>query len=166
MNVGPNFLHLVLLVGAAACVALTLRELGQRPMSLQRAAAPAFVAGACALVFFLLKVANGHPAWTFGAALAAGFAGGVVRGFTLKLQIDHMYAVVRLPRARGSMLVALFLLGAVLLDIGGAITGVAGSPFRLVAPDVAAACSGILAGRMLPIAMRWRSETHVDLRRM
>ena len=166
MNVGPNLLHLVLLFCAVSCVVLTLREVSNRPLPLQRLAAPALVAAACALVFLFLKVGIGRPPWTYGAALAAGLAGGTVRGFTLKLQVDHMFSIARLPRARGSLLVGFFLVGAVLLEIGGALAGAAGAPFRLVAPDIAAACAGVLAGRMTAIAIRWRWEPHVELRRM
>jgi hypothetical protein len=73
-----------------------------------------------------------------------------------------MFARVRLPRARGSFLVALALVGAVLLEIGGALAGASGTPFRLVAPEIAAACAGMLTGRAVAIAMRWRGTPHID----
>ena len=73
-----------------------------------------------------------------------------------------MFARVRLPRARGSFLVALALVGAVLLEIGGALAGTSGTPFRLVAPEIAAACAGMLTGRAVAIAMRWRGTPHID----
>lgn len=166
MNVGPSLFHLVLLAGAICCFALTLREVRHRPLTSWRLVAPVLAAAACALVFFLLKVGTGQPPWTFGAALAAGLAVGAARGFTLKLQADHVSGMIRLPSARGSLLVAFFMVGAVLIEMGGAFAGVAGTDFRLVAPDVAALCAGILAGRVMAIAIRWHREPHVDLRRM
>jgi len=76
-----------------------------------------------------------------------------------------MFDKVRLPRARDSFLVALALVAAVLLEIGGAFAGPSGLPFRLVAPDIAAACAGMLTGRAMAIAVRWWGAPHVDLHR-
>jgi hypothetical protein len=50
----------------------------------------------------------------------------------------------------------------VLLEIGGALAGTSGTPFRLVAPEIAAACAGMLTGRAVAIAMRWRGTPHID----
>lgn len=102
----------------------------------------------------------------FGAALGAGLAIGVLRGLTLQLQVDHMFDKVRLPRARASFLVALALIGAVVLDVIGALLGAQGMLLRLIAPEIAAACAGMLTGRALAIALRWRRAPHIDLHRM
>jgi hypothetical protein len=121
---------------------------------------------ACALVFLLFHVGAGQPLWMFTTALGAGLAIGILRGSTLELQVDQMLDKVRLPKARGSFLVALVLLGAVLLEIGGALFGSSVISFRLAAPEIAAACGGMLAGRAVAIAIRWRRAPHVDLHRM
>jgi hypothetical protein len=166
VTVGPNLLHLVLLACALPCARYTLSEMRHRPLPRGRLAAPALLAMACALVFLLFHLGSQRPPWIFAAALAAGLAIGALRGVTLLLQVDHTFDKVRLPRARGSFLVALGLVAAVLLEIGGSFTGPAGRPFRLIAPEIAAACAGMLTGRALAIAMRWRGAPHVDLHRL
>ena len=166
MTAGPNLLHLVLLACALPCARYTLSEMRHRPLPRGRLAAPALLAVACALVFLLFHLGSHRPPWLFAAALAAGLAIGALRGFTLQLQVDHMFDKVRLPRARGSFLVALGLVAAVMLEIGGSFAGPNGLPFRLIAPESAAACAGMLTGRAMAIAMRWRGAPHVDLHRL
>jgi hypothetical protein len=166
VNFGPNLLHLVLLACALPCARYTLSETRHRPLPRWRLTAPALLAMPCALVFLFFHVAAQQPPWIFVAALAGGLAVGILRGITLELQVDHMFDKVRLPRARGSFLVALALLGAVLLEIGGALVGPSAAFLRLAAPEIAAACAGMLAGRAMAIAMRWRRAPHVDLHRM
>ncbi len=102
----------------------------------------------------------------FAAALAAGLAVGMRLGLVLQLQVDHMFDKVRLPRARGSFLLALALMAAVMLEIGGSLAGPTGLPFRLIAPEIAALCAGMLTGRAIAIAMRWRGAPHVGLYRL
>lgn len=166
VTLGPNLLHLVLLVCALPCARYTLSEMRHRPLPRGRLAAPAVLAMGCALVFLFLYLGSQRPLWVFAAALATGLAIGALRGFTLQLQVDHMFDKVRLPRARGSFLVAVGLVAAVLLEIGGSFAGPNGLPFRLIAPEIAAACAGMLTGRAMAIAMRWRGAPHVDLHRL
>jgi hypothetical protein len=158
----PNLLHIVLLGFAVMCAYFTLGEMNHRSLRRPRLFAPVLFAAACALVFLLFHLGAKQPQWVFGAVFVGGLVIGTVRGFTLPLQIDHMFARVRLPRARGSFLVALALVGAVLLEIGGAFAGASGTPFRLVAPEIAAGCAGMLTGRAVAIAMRWRGTPHID----
>jgi len=89
--IGPNLLHVVLLGFAAMCAYFTLGEMNHRSLRRQRLFAPVLFADACALVFLLFHLGTRQPQWVFGAALAAGLAIGTVRGFTLSLQIDHMF---------------------------------------------------------------------------
>lgn len=166
MTVGPNLLHLLLLACALPCARYTLSELRHRPLPRGRLAAPALLAMACALVFLLFHLGSQRPPWMFAAALTAGLAIGTLRGFTLQLEVDHMFDKIRLPRARGSFVVALGLVAAVMLEIGGSFAGDRGIPFRLIAPEIAAACAGMLTGRAMAIAMRWRGAPHVDLHRL
>ena len=88
---GPNLLHLVLLVCALPCARYTLSEMRHRPLPRGRLAAPALLAMACALVFLLFHLGSQRPPWIFIAALAGGLAIGALRGFTLQLQVDHMF---------------------------------------------------------------------------
>src|SRR4029450_4382499 len=165
VTVGPNVLHLALLACALPCARYTLSEMRHRPLPRGRLAAPALLAMAGALVLLLFQLGAQRPPWIFIAARAGGLAIGVLRGFPLQLQVDHMFDKVRLPRARGSFLVALGLVAAVLLEIGGSFAGANGLPFRLIAPEIAAACAGMLTGRAMAIAMRRRGAPHVDLHR-
>lgn len=73
---------------------------------------------------------------------------------------------MRLSRARGSFLVALALMAAVMLEIAGSSAGPSGLPFRLIAPEIAAACAGMPTGWAIAVAMRWRGAPHVDLHRL
>jgi hypothetical protein len=166
VTVGPNLLHLVLLVCALPCARYTLSEMRHRPLPRGRLAAPALLALACALVFLLFHLGSQRPAWTFAVAFTGGLAIGALRGFTMQLQVDHMFDKVRLPRARGSFLVSLGLVAAVMLEIGGSFAGPNGLPFRQIAPEIAVACAGMLTGRAMAIAMRWRGAPHVDLHRL
>lgn len=164
--IGPNLLHLVLLGCALPCARYTFGEVRHRPLPRGRLAAPVLLAGACAMVFLLFHLGNRQPAWTFAASMFAGLIIGAVRGATIRLEIDHMFEKVRLPRASGSLVVALVLVGTVLLEIGGAFVGSAALPIREYAPEIAAACAGILTGRAMAIAIRWRGTPHVDLHRL
>jgi hypothetical protein len=166
VTAGPNLLHLLLLALALPCARYALSEMRHRPLPRGRLAAPALLSMGCALVFLLFHLGAQQPPWMFGVALATGLAIGLLRGMTLQLQVDHMFDKVRLPRARASFLVALALVGAVLLDILGALLGSKGLPLRMVAPGIAAVCAGMLTGRALAIALRWRRAPHIDLHRM
>ena len=130
-----------------------------------RLAAPVLFALACALVFLLFHLGAREPAWTFFAAIGAGLLLGAARGLTLPLEVDHMFEKVRLPRAHGSLFVALCLIAAVLVEIGGAFLGTMATPVREFVPQIAALCAGILTGRACAIAFRWRRAPHIDLHR-
>lgn len=100
--------------------------------------------------------------------MAAGMTGavvGLVRGLTLKIEVDHMFDKVRLPRARGSFALALVLLGAVVLEVVGSFRGPVHLLYREFAPEVSAFCTGVLAVRAIAIRLRWRWVPYVDLRR-
>jgi hypothetical protein len=97
--------------------------------------------------------------------MGIGLAAGGAHGFTLPLEVDHMFERARLPRARGAIVVVLCLVGIVLLDIGGALLGEAALPLRHILPELAALCAGFLAGRVAAIAARWQRAPHVDLHR-
>jgi hypothetical protein len=165
VTVAPNVLHVLLLALALACARFTLSELRHRSLTRSRLMAPAGLALACALVFLFFQVGSHRTPWMLAAALLGGLGLGALRGFTMRLEVDHMYERARLPRARGSFLVALALVLAVLIEIGGAFVGPAALPFRLAAPEIVAACAGILTGRLFAIILRWKGAPHVALSR-
>ena len=165
MTVAPNVLHVLLLVFALACARFTLSEWRHRSLTRSRLIAPVGLALACALVFLFFQAGSHRPPWLLAVALIGGLGLGALRGFTMRLEVDHMYERARLPRARGSFMVALALVLAVLIEIIGAFVGPAALLFRLAALEIAAACAGILTGRVFAIIVRWKGAPHVALSR-
>lgn len=163
--VAPNLLHILLLGLALLCVRFTVRETRHRAMTPWQLALPPLLAGGCALVLLFFSIGAHQPPLVFALAAGGGLAVGALRGLTTRLEIDHMFDVLRLPRARGVLVVALVVLGAVLLEAGSALAGGCRGPLCLVAPGLAAAGAGLLAGRAASVAARWRRAPHVDLRR-
>ena len=160
-----NLLHLALALGAVAAVYLALRETRGRVMRHTRLGALPLVAILLALILLLFQLAAKQPAWMFAVPFAAGLAGGGVRGATMKLQVDQNWHLVRPTGRRALIWVSLAFPVAVALEIGGAVAGPPGKPWRLAAAEVAILCAGLIVGRALVLAVRlWRAP-HVDLRR-
>ncbi len=162
---GPNLLHLALIALALPCVRFTLNEARHRALPRLRLYAPPLLAVACAVVFLGIDLGAKAPLWRVGLLAVAGFAMGAIRGFTLRLEVDHDFQKVRLPRARGSFMIALALLGAVLLEVGGAFAGEPATALRQLASEIAVACAAMLTGRALAIRVRWNRAPYVNLRR-
>lgn len=160
-----NLLHLALALGSVAAVYLALQETRGRVMRPTRLGALPLVAMALALILLLFQLAARQPPWMFALAFAAGLAGGGIRGATMKLQVDQNWRLVRPTGRRALIWVSLALPVAVALEIGGAVAGEPGLPWRLAAAALAILCAGLIVGRALVLAVRrWRAP-HVDLRR-
>lgn len=127
--------------------------------------APPLSSVGVAAAFLLIHLGTRQSAWTFAAAGFVGLAVGLVRGLTLKIEVDHMFDKVRLPRARGSFVLALVLLGAVALEVIGAFMGPVHVLYREFAPEIAAFCAGVFTFRAMAIRIRWRRVPYVDLHR-
>ncbi len=165
MKLGLNFLHLVLLVSAVACVRLCVGELRSRCVRRSRLAWPALLALVCAAIFLLFHVGLRQPPWVFGLALAIGVTAGAASGFPVALEVDHMFERVRLPAARVTLVAAALLGLAVVMEAAGSLLPPSGAFLRLAAPPLAAACAGFLAGRSVVISLRCRRAPHVVLHR-
>jgi len=85
-----NLLHLLLVLGAAGCVRLALREIRGRSMSRSRLFLLPLLAMAMAFVFLLFFLATHQPPWMFVAALVLGLLAGAARGITMALRFDQM----------------------------------------------------------------------------
>ena len=155
-----TLVHVLLAVGAGACVYFALREIRRRYVSIWRLFVPAFLGAFVAAGMFLAQVIAKEPPWIFGVAFLAGFAIGGVRGFTTAMHIDMYMAQVRDRSAgrRALLWVPVLLALAVCVEIAGAILGPAFAEVRLSAALVAAACAGMLAGRALVMSVRLLSR--------
>jgi FtsH-binding integral membrane protein len=164
-----NLLHLVLVICAAACVYVALLDVrADRPTGPWRLALLPAWAMLPALILVLFQLATRQSPWLLAAPFVVGLAAGGLRGFTMLLQFDRNYRVVR-PKGRRVLLwVSLAVPVAVALEIAGSVVGRAtaiGAPLRLAGAELALLCAGLLVGRGLALAIRLLGAPHVDLRR-
>jgi hypothetical protein len=95
-------------------------------------------------------------------AMLVGFVIGRTRGWTMTVQVDRTWSLVRLPPALDGLAAAAGLVVFALIDFMSAALEEA-----IVAPDHVAAgaalCAGYLGGRALAVAVRARRAPHVEL---
>ena len=147
-----------------ACALASRREIEAKPMRLSHLYG-AFVAAALVALapfLFLSWTPGGLVVW--GLALAAGAAIGVMRGVVMRIQVDQMWSLIRLPQAQcGGLAVSLIGLLVVAL-IASRIAGPAGADYLPTLGAALAWCAGFLGGRALAIASRVRRAPHFELR--
>ena len=152
-----TLVHLLLVCAAAGCIYLSLREVRRRYISTWRLFAPAFLALFAGTILSLLQFAEHQPPWPFGAALAAGFVVGAIRGATIGIRHDMYRPQVNLTHA------AKLLLLWVSIVVGAAVAVECLSAFlatpdleilRLGAALAAMFCGGAMLGRALLLTMR------------
>lgn len=160
-----NLLHLVLVLGAMAAVHLALREIRGRAMRPWRLFALPAVAVGLAMILVLFQLAARQPAWWFGATFAVAATVGAARGATMLLQVDQNFRLLRPTSRRALFWVTLAIPVATGFEIGGALAGSPGDPWRLVGALAMVLCAGLLAGRTAALAFRLLRAPHVDLRR-
>jgi hypothetical protein len=121
-----------------------------------------------ALILLLFQLATKQSPWLLAAPFVLGLAAGALRGFTMLLQFDRNYLLVR-PKGRRVLLwVSLAIPLAAALEIAGSLVGPAtaiGASLRLAGAALALLCAGLLIGRGLALAIRLLGAPHVDLRR-
>lgn len=161
-----NILHLLIVLGAAGCAGVVLREARGRLLHPSRLFAAPLLAAVAAL--FLLAVVA--PEWReprlWGVALAVGALAGAARGFTMRLQVDHTWTLIRLPRGRDGLWMAAALGGLAFLTVALTLAGAETAPFEALAAAGAAAVAGLLAGRALALFVRTAHSPHRDLVRL
>jgi hypothetical protein len=160
-----NLLHLVLVVGAVAAVALALREIRGRAMRRWQLVPLPLVALLLAFILLLFQLAARQPPWPFAAALAIGLVAGAARGATLPQEVDQTFRLVRPTRRRALFWTSLVFPVAVGLEIGGTLAGPPGELWRLAGAAAAMLAAGLMAGRATALAVRLWWAPHVDLRR-
>lgn len=160
----PNILHLLVLAGTAGAVVLFAKEARGRSLPPGRLfLAPLLALAAAALLLAMTAPEAREPApWLVG--LATGAILGTTRGAFARLQVDHLYDRLRLPRGRDGLWAAL-LLGAIALAAFGAGLLPDGMPVEAAAATAAAAIAGYLAGRAGSLWLRALSAPHHGLHR-
>ncbi|KAF0099699.1 MAG: hypothetical protein FD144_3719 [Rhodospirillaceae bacterium] len=152
-----TLVHLLLVGAAAGCIYLSLREVRRRYISTWRLFAPAFLALFAGTILSLLQFAEHQPPWLFGAALAAGFVVGAIRGVMIGIRHDMYRPQVNLTHAAKLLLlwVSIVVGAAVAVECAGAFLA---NPdleiFRLGAALVAMLCGGAMLGRALLLTIR------------
>lgn len=152
-----TLVHLLLAGAAGGCIYLSLREVRRRYISAWRLFAPAFLALFAGTILSFLQFAEHQPPWLFGAALAAGFVVGAVRGSMIGIRHDMYRPQVTIPLA------AKLLLLWVAIAIGAAVAVECVAAFldrpelemlRLGAALLAMSCGSAMLGRALLLTIR------------
>lgn len=142
----PAALKPMLLVAAlvaGCCLPLGAREGRSRPLRLWR-----LVLAACIAIILLALGSASHPpllilATTFGAGLLIG----VSRGLTMTLQFDRVWSLISLPRTMDTLCVAILLILAAGMSMGGALVGSGGAPCGLAAIAISVLCAPASEGQ-------------------
>lgn len=159
----PAFFLSVL--GVAACGLAIRREVEKKPLRHWHLYAPALAAALTSLVpLLLLLPLTGQRVVVWMLGFAAGFAIGLLRGAIMRIQVDQMWALVRLPHAKCA-LIAVVLLGLLVAGrLAADLVGPLGVPYQLPLTAAIAWCAGFLGGRTAGVVGRLRRAPHVELR--
>lgn len=163
MDYKLNILHLLIALGIAGCAIALVREARGRVLRPARLfAAPALAALAALFLLAVVSPEARHPG-LWAAALALGALPGAVRGFTMTLQVDHMWTLIRLPRGRDGLWMAGTLGGLAGLTVVLRLVGQAADTYEALSAAAAAAAAGYLAARAFTLFVRTASAPHRDL---
>lgn len=149
-----NFLHLLIVLGAAGCVRLAATEAAGRSVRPLRLFATPALALATAAILLLFALNQSLPREIWVGALVVGLIIGAVRGATMAILVDQVWGRVRLPNGRHTLWIALALALAVAHEVAIAILGNVVAPWHIFAPALSALCAGMLAGRATAVAVR------------
>jgi hypothetical protein len=170
MDLELNILHVIAAVGTAGCIRVALQEARGRLLRPGRLFLPGSLAFLTAFMMLVLVPPEMRQAKLWALALGLGLAAGAVRGYTMQLQVDHEFSLLRLPRGQDGLWIAIAL---------GALAGIAvvlevalpaEAPFELMVEMLAAAasamCSGFLGGRAAVAYVRHLRAPHLQLLRL
>ena len=151
-----SVIHLLLVLGAAACIYLVVRELRRPYVSQWRLFAPGAAALFVAAEMFLIQVAAGQPRWYFLVAAGIGLVVGGVRALTIGLKHDlyRPQVMISQPAKQVLLLVGIGVGVCVVLEIAGLV---AQHPhLRLWAALSAVVCATAMLMRALVLTLRLR----------
>lgn len=156
-----SLVHLLLALGAAACIYLVVRELRRTYVSEWRLFAPGAAASFVAAGLFLTQIGAGQPLLAFIVAAVIGLAIGIVRGMMIGVQHDHYQPHLTISRdARLIFLAVSIGVGVcVALEIVGAYTSPALEKVRLWAALSAVVCAAAMLTRALVLTIRLRQHS-------
>ncbi len=163
MTIQPNVLHLLVVAGAAGAVVLFRREARGRSQSPGQLFLAPLLALAAATVLLALPAPEARQPSLWLGGLAAGLAIGTARGALARLQVDHLWDRLRLPRGRDGLWAAT-MLGAIALAAFGAELAPGAAGLETAATVAAAACAGYLTGRAGSLWLRALNAPHHALR--
>jgi len=156
--------YLLIVLGVVACALVCRREAQRKPMRRWHLYGPPVIATFVALVPLVHGPAIAQRGFVWVLALAAGFAIGLIRGALLRIQVDQMWQLVRVPQAPCALisvtLIALLVAGRIAADV----MGPGGAVFLQPLTAALAWVAGFLAGRAAAIAARTRRAPHFELR--
>lgn len=158
------FVYCLIVLGVAACAFAIRREAQIKPMRLWHLYGPFAAAVAVAAIPFLLRPPNPGNLVVWGLALAAGAAIGLLRGLALRIQVDQMWVLVRLPQARDALIIVVLIGLLAAAGIGAQSAGPSGAEYLQPLNAGLAWCAGFLGGRALAIGSRIRRAPHFELR--
>lgn len=158
------FAYFLIVLGVAACAFAVRREAQIKPMRLWHLYGPFIAAALVAAIPFLLRAPNPGNLVVWALALAAGAAIGVLRGLGLRIQVDQMWALIRLPQARDALIIVVLIGVLATARIGTQAAGPSGTEYLQPLNAALAWCAGFLGGRALAIVSRIRRAPHFELR--
>ncbi|MDI1286304.1 MAG: hypothetical protein PSV46_18100 [Reyranella sp.] len=168
-----NILHLLIALGAAGCAGVLVHEAHGRLLRPSRLAVAPLLAAVAALFLLALVAPEDRAPKLWAVALALGALPGAVRGLVMPLEVDHTWALLRLPRGRDGLwtaaaLAVLSVLAIVLSltgDEAGAATGAVTGVWEVLSAAAATGAAGYLGGRALTLFLRTAHAPHSTLAR-
>ena len=151
-----SLVHVLLALGAAACIYLVVRELRRTYVSRWRLFAPGTAALFVAAGLFLTQIVAGQPLWTFIGAAAIGLVIGIARGMMIGLQHDRYQPQMIISRPAKLVLlgVAVGVGVCVALEIVGAYVSPGLEKVRLWAALSGVVCAVAMLARALVLTIR------------
>lgn len=155
-----SLVHVLLVLAAAACIYLVVREFRRLYVSQWRLFAPGLAASLVAGGLFLIQIAAGQPRWAFAIAAGVGLLVGVARGLMIDLQHDLYRPAVIISRDAKLVFLAVAIgVGVCVgLEVAGAYNAPDMEPLRLWAALSAVVCAIAMLARALVLTIRLRRE--------